>query len=232
MEAVFAISGMTCGSCMATVKAALEKHPLVESAVVQLEAPQARLSLKGKVTVDELQKNLNGYTITSNISSQIDSLPSDAYSYRPLVLIIAFILGVSILVQYPFHTFNVSLWMRHFMAGFFIVFSFFKILNLKGFANTFKNYDILAARWYAWGLLYPFIELILGICYLINISPIITNIFTIVILGFSSIGVIQSNLQKRKIKCACLGDFFNLPMSTVTVIEDLGMVAMAFLMLL
>jgi hypothetical protein len=54
---------------------------------------------------------------------------------------------------------------------------------------------------------------------------------TIIVLGVSSIGVIQSNLNKRKIKCACLGDVFNLPMSTVTIIEDVGMVVMAALML-
>lgn len=54
---------------------------------------------------------------------------------------------------------------------------------------------------------------------------------TIVVLGVSSIGVIQSNLNKRKIKCACLGDVFNLPMSTVTIVEDVSMVAMAGFML-
>jgi hypothetical protein len=46
-------------------------------------------------------------------------------------------------------------------------------------------------------------------------------------MGISSIGVIKSVLNKRKIQCACLGAVFNLPMSTVTIIEDLLMVAMA-----
>jgi hypothetical protein len=117
------------------------------------------------------------------------------------------------------------------MAGFFIVFSFFKLLNLKGFSNSYAMYDIVAAKWKGWGIVYPFVELGLGIFYLINVQPILINWITIIVLGVSSIGVIQSNLKKQKIKCACLGDVFNLPMSTVTIVEDLLMVLMAVLML-
>ena len=50
-------------------------------------------------------------------------------------------------------------------------------------------------------------------------------------MGFSSIGVIQSVVDKKKIKCACLGAVFNVPMTTVTIIEDLLMVVMAVFML-
>jgi hypothetical protein len=138
---------------------------------------------------------------------------------------------VTALSQYPFNEFSGMLWMRHFMAGFFIVFAFFKLLNLKGFADSYKMYDIIAARWSAWGYIYPFVELTLGVLYLINLAPLATNISTAIILGVSSIGVIKSNLDKKKIRCACLGDVFNLPMSTVTIVEDLTMVGMAVFML-
>ena len=93
-------------------------------------------------------------------------------------------------------------------------------------------YDIVAARWKGWGYIYPFVELLLGILYLINIAPFLTNILTVIILGISSIGVIKSVLNKQEIKCACLGDVFSLPMSTVTIVEDLAMVGMAGVMLL
>jgi prepilin signal peptidase PulO-like enzyme (type II secretory pathway) len=71
--------------------------------------------------------------------------------------------------------------------------------------------------WSAYGFVYPFIELALGIAYLLQWQPFYTNIATIVVMGFSSIGVIQSLLKKRKTQCACLGTIFNLPMSTITV---------------
>ena len=117
------------------------------------------------------------------------------------------------------------------MAGFFIVFSFFKLLNLQGFANSYSMYDIIAEKWKSWGYAYPFVELVLGLLYLTNIAPLATNISTALILGISSVGVIKSNMDKKKIKCACLGDVFNLPMSTVTIVEDLSMVGMSLIML-
>jgi hypothetical protein len=92
-------------------------------------------------------------------------------------------------------------------------------------------YDLLAKRVKAYGLVYPFIELALGIAYLTHFEPKITYITTIAVMSFSSIGVIQSVVDKRKIRCACLGAVFNLPMSTVTIIEDLLMIAMAAFML-
>ena len=116
------------------------------------------------------------------------------------------------------------------MAGFFIVFSFFKFLNLAGFAESYAMYDVLAKRVKAYGLIYPFLELLLGIAYLTNFEPKITYTATILLMSFSSIGVIQSVLYKKKIRCACLGAVFNLPMSRVTIIENLTMVVMAFMM--
>ncbi len=81
-----------------------------------------------------------------------------------------------------------------------------------------------------WGFIYPFVELALGIAYLTSFQMQWTLIATIIVMGISSIGVIRAVLDKQKIKCACLGTGFSLPMSTVTIIEDLGMVAMAVLM--
>jgi len=113
------------------------------------------------------------------------------------------------------------------MAGFFLVFSFFKLLDLPSFAASYSSYDVLAKRWFGWGYIYPFVELGLGILYLLNYQMFITNIITVLVMGISSIGVFQSLLAKRKIRCACLGAVFNLPMSTITLIEDLLMVLMA-----
>ena len=123
-------------------------------------------------------------------------------------------------------------WMRHFMAGFFLVFSFFKMLNLKGFAESYVMYDVVAKRLPAWAYIYAFTELALGIAFLINFNPLVTNSLTFIVMSISIIGVLQSVLNKKKIQCACLGAVFNLPMSTVTIIEDALMIAMSAWMLL
>jgi hypothetical protein len=92
-------------------------------------------------------------------------------------------------------------------------------------------YDLGASWWPTWGLIYPFIELGLGLLYLTGESLEMAHGITIAVLGFSSIGVIRSVMSKQTIQCACLGDVFNLPMTTVTIIEDLAMVVMAAVML-
>ncbi len=233
MEKEYIITGMTCNGCVAKVKKSLEAVNGVEEAIIQLNAPQGKLKLQNAVSLNVLQEAIVHYEIQEAKSEPIkkeviEELPDKSITtYKPLLLIIAFIAGVSLLVQYPFNDFSGMLWMRHFMGGFFLVFAFFKLLNIKGFATSYKMYDIVAERWNGWGYVYPFVELGLGILYLINVAPFLTNSITLVVLGVSSIGVIKSNLNKQKIKCACLGDVFNLPMSTVTIVEDLAMVAMA-----
>ena len=128
--------------------------------------------------------------------------------------------------------FNLMQWMNHFMAGFFLVFSFFKMLNVKGFAESYAMYDIIAKRIKSYGYIYVFIELSLGIAYLIGFNPLLTNIVTAIVMIISIVGVLQSVLNKQKIKCACLGDVFNLPMSTITIIEDALMIGMSLIMLI
>ena len=65
-----------------------------------------------------------------------------------------------------------------------------------------------------------------------HLDPILVNSITFVVMGISLIGVLQSVLSKTSIKCACLGDVFDLPMSTVTIIEDGLMVLMSGYMLI
>ena len=68
--------------------------------------------------------------------------------------------------------------------------------------------------------------------YLTGFNPIVTNSITVIVMVVSIIGVLQSVLNNKKIKCACLGAVFNLPMSTITIIEDALMIAMSVIMLI
>ena len=164
-------------------------------------------------------------------------------TYWPLILVLLFIIGGTLhfgwlrgeydLFMTEFYSsFDPRNWMLDFMGLFFVAFSFFKLLDIPGFAHAYRSYDIPTKFWPTWGYLYPFVELTLGMLYLHRIAVFETNIAVIVILGVSIIGVIQSVMQKRKIKCACLGTGFNLPMSQVTIIEDAAMILMAVLMLI
>lgn len=229
------LEGLTCSSCVANVKGSLLMMPDVLSAEVTQDS--AEITMSKHISTEELQKAMgrNGkYTITedSSVHQQMTSAPAKTWlqTYKPLLLIAAFITGVSLLTSWNGTEINVMKWMSAFMAGFFIVFSFFKFLDLRGFADSYAMYDLLAKRVKGYGYVYPFIELALGVMYLVSFNPAITTMATIVVMGFSSIGVIKSVIDKKQIRCACLGAVFNLPMSTVTIIEDLLMVGMALFM--
>lgn len=154
-----------------------------------------------------------------------------AATYQPILLIFGYITAISLIAALSGEHFRVTLAMRVFMAGFFLIFSFFKMLDLNGFADSYAMYDIVAKKFRAWGYLYAFVELALGLAYAANFQPIITSYITLLVMTVSIVGVLQSVLNKRKIKCACLGAVFNLPMSTVTIIEDALMIAMSVAML-
>jgi len=117
------------------------------------------------------------------------------------------------------------------MGGFFLTFSFFKLLNLQGFVDAYQTYDVIARPVRAYGYVYPFIELGLGVAYLVRLAPVVTNLVTLVVMLVGVVGVTQALLQKRRIQCACLGTVFNLPMTKVTFVEDALMAGMALVML-
>lgn len=234
MTHTYKVSGMTCGSCVAKVKSNLLMVPDVTDVEVSKEDQSATISMDKHIPLSVFQKALDSkYTIAAMEHSEVaEQAKSWFATYKPVLLIFFYITGISLLIQFAHQHFDFMMWMQHFMAGFFLVFSFFKLLNLKGFAESYVMYDVVAKRIPAWAYLYAFVELALGIAYTVNFEPFITNIVTLIVMSVSIIGVLQTVLNKRKIQCACLGAVFNLPMSTITIIEDALMIIMSIGMLL
>lgn len=231
---IYTITGMTCNNCVAKVQATLA--PYAAAVEVTLNPPQVKFTNQ-KLEISALNNilaSVGKYKIGTALSAPSDpEIPSKSLAtYKPLILVFAYILGVALLVEFTYGTFGLHRFMSNFMAGFFLVFSFFKLLDLAGFANSYAMYDVLAKRVPTYGFIYPFIELALGAAYLLAYRPVLTNAITFFVMAFSSIGVILAVANKQKIKCACLGTGFNLPMTTVTIIEDVLMAAMAAWMLL
>ncbi|MDI1234296.1 MAG: heavy metal-associated domain-containing protein [bacterium] len=235
MTHTYKISGMTCGNCAATIKSQLLKMPDVVSAEISLENKVATIVMGKHIATYELQAAISPtkkYIITEDNATMKVETRSWLETYKPILLIFLFITGITLLIMNANPYFNLMQWMNQFMAGFFFVFSFFKMLDIKGFSESFSMYDIIAKHFKLWGYVYVFIELGLGIAFLLNFNPFLTNLFTLIFMTIGNIGVIQSIINKRKIQCACLGAVFNLPMSTVTVIEDGIMMVMSGVMLL
>lgn len=118
-------------------------------------------------------------------------------------------------------------WMHDFMGFFLVIFSLLKLFDLPGFADGFQKYDLLAKKSRRYALAYPFIELALGLSYLAFWRPTTVYAATVVILGFGALGVINALARGLNLKCACMGSILKVPLSTVALTENLGMVAMA-----
>ena len=227
---------MTCSGCEAKVKAALEKLENITNVIVSKETSSAVITMNKHISTSELQVALDPkYSISLTPAVQQpeeEEKRSWLEIYKPILLIFGFLLLVTGLVQFKNAHFEPMQWMRHFMAGFFLVFSFFKLINLKGFTESYAMYDVIAKRFPLWGTLYAFFELGLGILYLVDFKPVIINWVTLLLMSVSIVGVLQTVLSKKQIRCACLGAVFNLPMSTVTIVEDALMIAMSGVMLI
>lgn len=235
----YQVSGITCDSCVAKVKGLLEKVADVTDASVGLDG-LVKITMSSHVSTADLQaalRNLPKYqlsekTVTSPVSTTFSTNNAEAErgffeTYKPILLIFGYILSATLLVEFANGGFDLMRWMRYFMAGFFLVFSFFKMLDIPAFAASYSSYDVLAKRWLGWGYVYPFLELGLGILFLLDFQAVLTNWLTLAVMGVSTVGVVQSLLKKRRFQCACLGAVFNLPMSHITLFEDLLMVGMA-----
>jgi hypothetical protein len=173
------------------------------------------------------------YTISAKQNIEFEEQAKSWFqTYTPILLIFLYVSTITLLIQLKSGQFILMEAMQHFMAGFFLVFSFFKLLNLKGFAESYVMYDVVAKKIPFWAYSYAFVEVGLGISYLLNCNPLVTNACTFVVMSVSIIGVLQSVFDNKKIQCACLGAVFNLPMSTVTIIEDALMIVMSGYMIL
>lgn len=241
MTHTYNITGMTCTSCQSKVQGLLSKIEGVTNVSINLQKASAEIEMTKHISINTFKAALQDYPkyqITEAETKPVTVTFAEAESktwlatYKPILLIFAYITAISFIASYHHDTIHWMDTMRLFMAGFFLTFSFFKMLNLKGFAESYAMYDVVAKKLNSWGFIYAFVELALGIAYAINFQPMATNVVTLVVMSVSIIGVLQSVFNKRKIKCACLGAVFNLPMSTVTIIEDALMIAMSVVMLI
>jgi copper chaperone CopZ len=229
------ISGMTCEACEYKIQYLLAKIPGVQSVVAKRATNEVLIESDLLINQNQIVEAIKLYTNYKVIMPQnkvSEKSKSGLSAYKPLFIITAFIVGVAaITASRSMHEGGLVGFLHNFMTGFFLVFSFFKLLDVANFAKSFAMYDLLAIKWPTYGLLYPFIELGLGILCLIHFEPKLVYLTDILLMGFGAIGVVMSVLDKRKIKCACLGSVFDLPMSTVTIIENLVMVVVGVTLL-
>ena len=236
----YKITGMTCSSCKASIESSLNHLDQVKSCNANIKLGELTLILNNDIDLKSLQNSIpKKYFINEEISSsdRLSEIKSDSTNkkskieqLKPLFLILFYITSASILLN--FKDWNWNEFTLDFMGLFFIIFSFFKLLDLKGFPVSFKMYDPLAKVIPVYGFLYPFVETVLGMMFLMRIQIIFALIVSLIILLVTTVGVTKTLLSKKIVQCACLGTHLKLPMTEATLIENIIMLSMSIIMIL
>jgi len=231
MKNRFYVFGMTCSGCAKSVRETIKSQAEVNKVRVSLETGLMEIKSKKKFSTSEISTLLGSkYSIQKAISDSAKVSTPKFKKLTPLLIIFAcLILGTFFISHHK--DLNLERSMQIFMGLFFIVFSFFKFLDYKGFPDSFKRYDPLAKRIPGYARIYPFIETFLGIAYLAELQLPLVLLITLVILSFTTFGVFRTLIKKSEIECACLGTTIKLPMTEATLIENGVMLTMSIILL-
>ncbi len=150
------------------------------------------------------------------------------WSYWPITTIYLVAALIS-LYSVQFHAYPD--YMSHLMGWVLIFFGVIKLSDVVGFAEGFAMYDPLAKRNIVYAQVYPFLEITLGILFILQVLILPATLITLFIYSASLIGALQSMVKKETLHCVCLGTYFKLPLSTVTIIEAIFMIMMCLWML-
>lgn len=149
--------------------------------------------------------------------------------YWPLAVLVLIAAAMATAIAYP--AYGLMGWMHGYMGVFLCIFAMLKLFTPGTFVKGFHMYDLLGMRVRAYGYVYPYLELGLGLAYLAGITAPLLYAFTMVLFGFGALGVMGALRRGLDIYCPCMGSVLQVPLSTVTLLEDLGMVGMAAVML-
>lgn len=150
--------------------------------------------------------------------------------YWPLIVI--FVAGLSAAFVGFNLTGEIMRAMTLFMGTVLLLLSALKVYNRSEFAMAFATYDVLAGWSDVYARNYPFLELLLAVGYLLGVVLPLVSAVTFIVMTIGAVGVARKMNDDEVIQCACLGAVFSVPMTWVTLVEDLLMAAMAGYMLI
>jgi glutaredoxin len=156
-----------------------------------------------------------------------------ATSYRPVAVLFAMTALMALAASMaafgsPF-TMQAGQW---FIAFSMCALALLKLQDVDRFATMFLNYDLLARRWVPYGTIYPYAEGLAGVLMAAGVLTWLSAPIALFIGGTGAVSVFKAvYVDKRSIKCACVGGSSNVPLGFVSMLENVMMVAMAAWML-
>ena len=178
-------------------------------------------------------ERIGGY---DDLKAQFSGKAADesATSYQPVIAVFAVALGLALAVSWwalgsPF-TVRAAEWFVTFSMA---MLAMLKLQDVEKFSNMFVGYDLLARRFVPYSYAYPFLEATAAILMAGRLLPWLSIPIALVIGSIGAVSVFYAvYIQKRSIKCACVGGSSNVPLGFVSLTENLAMIGMAIWMLL
>ena len=205
---------------------AVEDHPLRTRA--EVDAFKARTGAATTPQVFVGAERVGGYDDLRRFLGKPVADPK-ATSYRPVIALFAMTALMAMAASHavagsPF-TLRAAEW---FIAFSMTVLALLKLQNVEGFATMFLNYDLLARRWVRYGYVYPFAEGLAGVLMIAGALSWLSVPVALFIGTVGAVSVIKAvYIDKRELKCACVGGASNVPLGFVSLTENLMMIAMA-----
>jgi glutaredoxin len=155
-----------------------------------------------------------------------------ATSYRPVIALFAMTALTAMAASYAVSGSVLTVRAAEWFIGFsMVVLALLKLQDVERFATMFLNYDLLARRWVPYSYVYPFAE---GLAGILMVAGALTWLSVPIALFIGTIGAVSVfkavYVDKRELKCACVGGASNVPLGFVSLTENVMMVAMAIWM--
>lgn len=209
---------------------AVDDHPLRSRD--ETEAFKAEQGVKTTPQVFIDGRRVGGYDDLRRHFGQKVAEPG-ATSYRPVIAVFGMTALMALAASQA--AFGSPLTLRAlqwFIAFSMTVLALLKLQDVEKFSTMFLNYDLLARRWVRYGYVYPFAEALAGV---LMIAGVLTWLSASIALFIGTIGAVSVfkavYIDKRELKCACVGGSSNVPLGFVSLTENLMMIAMAIWML-
>lgn len=142
--------------------------------------------------------------------------------YLPIVVVFftSLIMGVAISISHL--DFNFTKIMTHFMGVFFCIVSMLKLFDLEGFVDQYVEYDLLSIRNRNYAYAYPFVELGLGVLFILQFFTLVLSFLAAVLMVINAVGVIRGLSHGKKLRSATLGTGTStvIPLNAISLFEN------------
>ena len=156
-----------------------------------------------------------------------------ATTYTPVIALFGISALMALAVSYAAYGTPFTVRAGEWFVGFSMaMLAMLKLQNVESFATMFLNYDLLAKRWVPYSYLYPFAEGLAGVLMIAGALNWLSIPLALFIGTIGAVSVFHAvYVQRRELKCACVGGGSNVPLGFVSLTENMMMVAMALWML-